>query len=1031
MALIDDLFASIDTIVSARMANVPYDQTIECEIVAAIDKMTYLVEYQNATFTAYSTSEDIFYKQGDIVYINIPQGDFAENKFIISKKQQTEVKKVKGLPFLNFLKGNNFFTQGERNKEYSIKINDPNTENVIKTFYPTTGGVYAGYTKLGIKGAFNSSITNDMASGDYGIRIRLNGYDQTQTYLSTTQASDKDSTALTMRELDLFTKDMVGANHYNTLGYVNQEQVFDITNFAITSISVILYQDNNFITISGDRLTERRIQISNLQLYLGYDANVYTNTEKPYAILYTRDGLLYDTNILQKNIEVRFIQRLEDDLRYNIINNYETNRLYEFYWEKYNIYADENKGNYSDLPLYETLDITDIDISNKSLIQKVNLPSARNRIYAGFVFVAQGTGTQSANKIVSNELYFTNAAYLANSEVVDLVLGLQADPKESEDESQNYNGKYFIYGQDNHATDLITVAKKHYLSITYTSVSESDNIQGLQPGDIITWKIPATSSMILPAATDEIVTPILDNDGTFFVGTVILSDNYIMGKDRVFKLPYYINEYYSPSYTNNTIQVSLNRKSSLFNTTCELLFGTSGSQGSEYSVRIILKQNDQQIYTVPLNNSKNIVAEAEIYNYDNKIITDIKDVVWSLIIPEEINSNNQLIKTTEIDGSYNCRLNFTTKDDNNNDIPLTEYIKQPTILKAEIQREDYSIFGYFPIAICEGSESNDANGTTLLIYDITGKKPAFTKTGFQLKNYDNSELDWIIEPEDSELVWKPILTDYNELAGPSIYVKNSNRAYYTLVAYKKGTKATPRWLSAIYMFQHKYPNATDYPEFNQVSINNDSYIIESTVAGRVSATGEGENEKISGIFLGNVKNSTTAETSKLGLYAFHDNTLFAEINEDGYIFLDGITEDESETGAIVIKDAYLTSCTIDNSSLSGDITANNATNDSDGNKINTTYLKLTGGTMSGSIKWKDDTALPTMTNTPTYAFVLDSSNNTTKKINLTNISVGHASTATTANDYNINTGTIKSKLDSLQNQINSLQSRIEILENNS
>jgi hypothetical protein len=139
--------------------------------------MTYLVEYQNATFTAYSTSEDIFYKQGDIVYINIPQGDFAENKFIISKKQQTEVKKVKGLPFLNFLKGNNFFTQGERNKEYSIKINDSNTENVIKTFYPTTGGVYAGYTKLGIKGAFNSSITNDMASGDYGIRLRLSGYD--------------------------------------------------------------------------------------------------------------------------------------------------------------------------------------------------------------------------------------------------------------------------------------------------------------------------------------------------------------------------------------------------------------------------------------------------------------------------------------------------------------------------------------------------------------------------------------------------------------------------------------------------------------------------------------------------------------------------------------------------------------------------------------------------------------------------------------------------------------------------------------
>jgi hypothetical protein len=72
MALTDDLFEAVDTIVSARLANLPYDQTIECEIIDDSDKIKgeYQVQHQNATFLAFGTPNE--YKKSDVVYVSVP-----------------------------------------------------------------------------------------------------------------------------------------------------------------------------------------------------------------------------------------------------------------------------------------------------------------------------------------------------------------------------------------------------------------------------------------------------------------------------------------------------------------------------------------------------------------------------------------------------------------------------------------------------------------------------------------------------------------------------------------------------------------------------------------------------------------------------------------------------------------------------------------------------------------------------------------------------------------------------------------------
>jgi hypothetical protein len=86
MALTDDLFQSIDTIVSARIANLPYDQTIECEVINTdkAEDNIYTVKYQAATFEAVSLSAS--YQIGDRVYVFIPQNDYKQDKIIINKK---------------------------------------------------------------------------------------------------------------------------------------------------------------------------------------------------------------------------------------------------------------------------------------------------------------------------------------------------------------------------------------------------------------------------------------------------------------------------------------------------------------------------------------------------------------------------------------------------------------------------------------------------------------------------------------------------------------------------------------------------------------------------------------------------------------------------------------------------------------------------------------------------------------------------------------------------------------------------------
>ena len=414
----ENLFQSIDTIVKARLANLSYDQTLECEIISDTnaEQGKYLVQYQASLFTALST--DTSYKKGDIVYVQIPQGDFTKDKNIINKKE-IEKKENKRLSFANFVKGTNLFSQAVYNHEYSLGITENGVQDRTTTF--TFNGPYAGYTKLGIQVAINADLL-DIISGDYGLKIELMGYDQSISMYQKDIDEDgnPDEVAYLTNEIDekiqpyflLRNEDMIGVNPYNTKGYCIQEKVFDITNKVITQIKISLWQDGNFIASNDASLLSQRIYFTNLSCYLGYSTSDFYNTNIRYY-LYTKQGLQYnmlDNPTISRTMQIRRIELLSSDKTTYSQQDIFPTESFTFYWEKYSGTLKQDKNtNETGLIGYESIDgPTNGRVNASSFSTDFQLKeSTQQRVSYAVAIVEVGTGT----KYITNILNFNNTVY--------------------------------------------------------------------------------------------------------------------------------------------------------------------------------------------------------------------------------------------------------------------------------------------------------------------------------------------------------------------------------------------------------------------------------------------------------------------------------------------------------------------------------------------------------------------------------------------------------------------------------------------
>lgn len=176
---------AVDTIIKERLNEISFDQTITCTIVEDKDKANgkYKVSNGSTKFDAYST--DTTLSKNASVYVQIPGGDWSQEKIILCRKPIGDEKPISYKdPFNSFVDiTGNLITQTP--KQQGLLANNPEPNKVIiwayncdesPTNYKEDGVDLAGYTRLGLKASFQAWLKElGAVKGSYGLRLRIEG----------------------------------------------------------------------------------------------------------------------------------------------------------------------------------------------------------------------------------------------------------------------------------------------------------------------------------------------------------------------------------------------------------------------------------------------------------------------------------------------------------------------------------------------------------------------------------------------------------------------------------------------------------------------------------------------------------------------------------------------------------------------------------------------------------------------------------------------------------------------------------------
>lgn len=142
------------------------DKTVVCTIIDDSSKLKgeYKVIEGSVKYTAYSTLTD--YKKDDVVYVQIPEGNYDEQKFIIGKKlKSNELNYNFVSPLKNFVKIETYTLEGQ----YSLTANGGSDKGTIEI--KKIEKKIKGYSHMGISANFSSWLGGTIREGNYGLII--------------------------------------------------------------------------------------------------------------------------------------------------------------------------------------------------------------------------------------------------------------------------------------------------------------------------------------------------------------------------------------------------------------------------------------------------------------------------------------------------------------------------------------------------------------------------------------------------------------------------------------------------------------------------------------------------------------------------------------------------------------------------------------------------------------------------------------------------------------------------------------------
>lgn len=829
----DKLLKAMDILNAQALNSISFDKTITCKIENDKDKKDgkYEVNDGNRIFTAYSTDER--YRNGDTVYVTVPEGKFENQKMIIGKKTTENDKPFNFTqPFDTFfdMTGNiavgavpvEAVANNEEDKRITILYEKDEQGKIIPL--DVSDKDIIKYTRLAIRANFRSWIKNAI-QGNYGIDIIL-----TTDKPNTTTGETKNGT-YTYR----FDSSMFYGNPYNFETYYSQELVLDLEKQDIgkvTGIRVDFYQDEIFkdrqnidlpFKEQDGSLLAPNLFVDNLEIYFGQDISTFTTD---MVEIYTANSDSYkrststkeeeaeqDIKANQKEIKIRWVH-LKDGVPVDMnIEKNQKDTEYEIRWYQYHIgveAADEYCGVY-----WKRID----EVTGFNYIFNPDVNKQQEKIKV--IIICDSVPYRS------NEILFENEENLPPSEEAQHImsaLNIVVD--------DGTNGNYMIYGQDNSIKDTEYGKMERTLSARFDANNDGTHESNIELETAnIEWIFPTDNSMIeLVSITNNIP-------------------------------KYKIANYYSPSKTNNTISCKYTLNTVVYITEIEFTFGPAGTMGSEQTLIIDFVDDTNAI---DLNsNIQTYKLIVRVYDKENKEISNISNINWSFYYDSgHLLLNN---KTKQI-----CNLTKQTGLKH----------EELYILKVEVGELET----YFPIPLKSSNNCDYISGPTQVIYQSNGE-PAYYNQEYQAYNENKlitEKLDWIIVSTDTSIKNKGAYDasiENGKLKPIGVYVNNAPVYGVKCV---KGENII--WTQPILVLQNKWPSAV-INKWDGKSIEIDKK--NGTILTQALAAGsKNTNNEFSGVMIGKWQHTDVESSLKqTGVYGFHNGAMSYAFKEDGTAFI--------------------------------------------------------------------------------------------------------------------------------------------------
>lgn len=852
----EQIFQSIDTIISQRLNEVKFDRTITCEIIAGVKNYPnkYWVSDGATKFQACVADSSRTYIAGQKVYVLIPNGDYnSADKVIIGSYTADELpKNLYTNPFDHLVYSSKIlFTVDDKYVETST-----DTESLVSMILPNIAFNYSNTTPfdyIGLNFSFNTTELYGMKKGNYGIQFTLKNKD-TEIFTSAIDSSQ------------------LYGDIYNFNSLMKMQHLFpipagvDIT--QANELVINLYQKGNF------DIAKKKIYLNEATFYFGYDVEKI-NSNKLILHLDKSQSLIFKKSEDEEKLKRKLYLEWQDtDLNkiYSLDQEQPSSEKYNYtiYWCKYMPGYKKNKdsGDVEETGIYWKT------IGTDSFSQEVKLEPQNNT--QQFKVGVKYRNEEERQELIKQQTEEINAV------MQDTSLTTEEKQKKINEIEEKYKKlidalwKYFesnvlIFtnedvkpepGSTNNSEDSIKLTcsdsgvYNYYTSYgkiidsKYKNLERTITASFLDGYDIADTTTNVKWSIVGIDETNQKSTMINQKTATNNLFTFTIKDNYIPGiKDQ-----------------NTILCEAALSNGEIRRGKITLRFGEANSAGSQYAFNIDFPDNMNCLYigdTTPIEMK---------YTFESRSGEKIEEptVIWSWLDNNDhgnitLNANDGTLIAPSIMPAQNHAVLVATIED----YPLNNGLQAD--LKA-----------YLPIPLsADRNKYQYMSGPTYLVYDSTGSAVLnYSKENYVLYPTDDSEI-WRAEdytPNTPQLSFKkgkwylqPLALAPNNLPVTGLKAIKDPAGDNTIVWSQPVFSTRERWdMDALNDWNGTFLQDT---EKNRL------------FAATIAAGGKTENNTFSGVLMGQSLNPINKALEETGLYGIDKGIVKYYLTNKGAFFV--------------------------------------------------------------------------------------------------------------------------------------------------